>query len=70
MRRLSPDGQSVEYYGYAADLAEEIAHVLGFNYSIVVDKDAQYGSMTNSGEWTGMIGELIRHVSAITQSRD
>ena len=47
------------YEGYNVDLIQEISKILGFNYTIKLVEDGQYGSYDKeTGEWSGMIGEL------------
>lgn len=47
------------YEGYNVDLIQEISKILGFNYTIKLVEDGQYGSYNKeTGEWSGMIGEL------------
>lgn len=47
------------YEGYCIDLIEELALLLGFNYTFRVQEDKKYGSINNvTGEWDGMIREL------------
>ena len=50
------------FYGYCADLAEMVAHSVGYEYHIRLVKDGNYGAPQGNGSWNGMIGELIRHV--------
>ncbi|ESO90626.1 hypothetical protein LOTGIDRAFT_163822 [Lottia gigantea] len=50
------------FSGYAKDLSDHIAKLLGFEYEIRLVKDRKYGSKNpKTKEWNGMIGELIRH---------
>lgn len=53
---------NARYYGYCADLAEEIAELLGFEYELRIVADNKYG-MVEGGQWNGMVGELIDGVS-------
>ena len=47
------------YEGFNVDLIEEISQILGFNYTIKLVADGNYGSFDKvKGEWSGMIGEL------------
>ena len=47
------------YEGFNVDLIEEISQILGFNYTIKLVADGNYGSYDKvKGEWSGMIGEL------------
>ena len=49
-----------KYEGFIIDLAKEIATIVGFNYTIVPTKS--HGSMDKSGQWNGMIRELLEEV--------
>jgi len=69
MEKLPPeDGTILEgnekYEGYCADLAKKIADFVGFDYRIEPVKDEKYGRKNDTtGEWDGMVGALVRHVS-------
>ena len=52
---------SDQYEGFVVDLAREIATIVGFNYTIVPTK--KHGSVDKSGQWNGMIKELLEEVS-------
>ena len=61
----SLDAFNAQYEGYCADLARQIAQQIGFRYRIVPVKDGKYGALDEeTKKWNGMVGELIRHVSA------
>lgn len=49
-----------ELEGYCNDLLSELSKKLGFKYKLHLVKDNRYGSMDSSGNWHGMIGEIIR----------
>ena len=50
---------NARYEGYSVDLVEEISQILGFNYTIKLVDDGNYGSFNKeTGKWNGMIGEL------------
>ncbi|GLD45579.1 probable glutamate receptor [Lates japonicus] len=49
-----------ELEGYCIDLISELSKKLGFKYKLHLVKDNRYGSMDSSGNWNGMIGEIIR----------
>lgn len=51
--------------GYALDLMEKIHQLTGIKYTVHLVKDGNYGS-NRTGEWNGMVGELIRGVSIST----
>lgn len=45
------------------DLLSEVATKLGFKYRVQLVKDGSYGRQDESGNWNGMIGEVMRGVS-------
>ncbi|KAG1670700.1 Glutamate receptor ionotropic, kainate 2 [Nymphon striatum] len=48
------------YYGYGAELIEQIADVLGFKYELFEVEDKNYGMYNQeTKEWNGLIRELI-----------
>uniref|UniRef100_A0A3Q1FK52 Glutamate receptor n=1 Tax=Acanthochromis polyacanthus TaxID=80966 RepID=A0A3Q1FK52_9TELE len=49
-----------ELEGYCIDLISELSRKLGFKYKLHQVKDNRYGSIDSSGNWNGMIGEVIR----------
>lgn len=51
-----------ELEGYCIDLLSELSKKLGFKYKVHLVKDSRYGVMDTSGNWNGMIGEVIRKV--------
>ena len=55
------------YEGYCAELASEIAKIVGFDYIIRLVKDNKYGSKLDDGNWNGMVGELSRGVSVMVR---
>ena len=53
-----------QFEGYCVDMLDQIAKHLGFNYTIKLVDDGQYGAATGpNGEWTGMVKELMDQVS-------
>ena len=51
------------FEGYCVDMLEIIAQHLGFNYTIKLVDDGQYGAPEgDNGEWTGMPRELMDKV--------
>lgn len=48
--------------GYCMDLLTELAKKLGFKYKVHLVKDGAYGRQDESGNWNGMIGEVVRGV--------
>nr|XP_046253943.1 probable glutamate receptor [Scatophagus argus] len=49
-----------ELEGYCVDLISQLSKKLGFKYKLQLVKDNRYGAMDSSGNWNGMIGEVIR----------
>ena len=48
------------FEGYNVDLISEVASILGFNYTIKIVADGNYGSYNEKNKtWNGMIGELL-----------
>ena len=52
-----------KYQGFLIDLLGMIAQRLDFKYELYESPDGNYGSENESGEWNGMIRELIIGVS-------
>ncbi|XP_029434541.1 probable glutamate receptor [Rhinatrema bivittatum] len=46
--------------GYCIDLLSELSKKVGFQYEVNVVKDGKYGMMDSDGNWSGMVGEVIR----------
>ena len=58
---LGRDGNNYCCFGYCIDLLKLLVSDLGFQVRLHVVKDAQYGSKNSTtGQWSGLIGELIR----------
>ena len=47
------------FEGYCVDLLSEVANLLKFEYDIYIVHDGNFGSITENGEWNGLIGELL-----------
>lgn len=48
------------FEGFGIDLIHELSLMLGFRYVFRLQEDGAYGSINNAtGEWNGMIRELI-----------
>lgn len=54
--------RSAELEGYCIDLLKALAAMLHFSYKVKVVGDGQYGAVSPTGNWTGMIGEILRQV--------
>ena len=63
MEKENPTPQE-KYEGFCIDLAKELSKIVGFTYKIELVPDNNYGSIVEeTGEWDGMVGELIKGVS-------
>ncbi|XP_014465850.1 probable glutamate receptor [Alligator mississippiensis] len=52
--------RGTELEGFCMDLLEAISKMLHFNYTVKIVKDRRYGAVSPGGNWTGMIGEVVR----------
>jgi len=53
---------NARYEGFCIDIIDDISKILGFNYTIQEVGDGAYGSINKeTGEWNGMIRELLEH---------
>ena len=57
---------SAELEGYCIDLLKALASMLHFSYKVKVVGDGKYGANSSNGNWTGMIGEILRQVTFIS----
>ena len=52
------------FHGFCIDLLKTVADQLTFNYVIELVPDRKYGALDpNTGEWNGMVRELLQKVS-------
>uniref|UniRef100_A0A8C5WCJ2 Glutamate receptor n=1 Tax=Leptobrachium leishanense TaxID=445787 RepID=A0A8C5WCJ2_9ANUR len=49
-----------EMEGFCVDFLNELSQSLGFNYTMKAVKDGKYGSKDQDGNWSGMVGEIVR----------
>uniref|UniRef100_A0A3Q0SD64 Glutamate receptor n=1 Tax=Amphilophus citrinellus TaxID=61819 RepID=A0A3Q0SD64_AMPCI len=50
------------FEGYCIDLLRELANILGFTFEVHLVEDGKYGAQDeNSGQWNGMVKELMDH---------
>jgi len=56
--------ENSRFEGYCVDLAEILADMLQLRYQLKLVADSKYGASHGNGSWNGMVGELIRKVSA------
>ncbi|KFO94212.1 putative glutamate receptor, partial [Buceros rhinoceros silvestris] len=57
--------RNAELEGYCMDLLKALAAMLHFSYKVKVVGDGQYGAVSPGGNWTGMIGEILRQEADI-----
>lgn len=54
------------FYGFCVDLLDRVAREVGFDYILDLVPDAKYGALdAETGEWNGIVLELMTHVSKI-----
>ncbi len=57
------------FEGFCVDLLRELSGILGFRYEIRLVEDGKYGAFEeSSGQWSGMVRELMDHVSVFVSS--
>jgi hypothetical protein len=52
---------NAQYRGFCMDLLDKLAEICGFNYTIKLVEDGNYGSFVD-GKWNGIVNELIDKV--------
>ena len=52
---------NARFEGFSVDLADHLSNFLGFNYTIKLVDDGNYGSESevSPGNWNGMLGEVM-----------
>lgn len=48
-----------KFYGFAIDLMERVAKDLDFEYEMYVVPDGNFGVELPTGEWNGLVGEVL-----------
>ena len=51
------------FEGFIIDFLNELANMVGFRYRIDLVPDGNYGAKLETGEWNGMVREVIDRVS-------
>merc|ERR1719282_1629427 len=54
---------NARFEGISIDLADEISKLLGFNYTIKLVDDGNYGKEVSPDNWNGMLGEVMDEVA-------
>ena len=66
MERRVAAGETLQgndkYEGFCADLATELAKIVGFSFEIRLVRDGMFGAKSEDGNWNGIVGELMRKV--------
>ena len=58
----------MKYEGYCIDLLTRLQETLGFQYELYVVPDGNFGvEDPKTGQWNGMVGELVHDVSELNQ---
>lgn len=69
MRKKEPNGSestNVRFEGFCIDLLEAIAEDLDFHYELYIVPDKKFGAEDfTTGEWNGLVKELMDKVSSI-----
>lgn len=57
------------FEGFGIELIDELARMLGFNYTFKLQEDKAYGSKNaETGQWNGMVLEIMEDVSTFEMS--
>ena len=58
-----PNGKGNDNYeGFMIELLQKISERAKFTYRITLAPDGKYGAEETRGQWTGMIGEVMKQV--------
>ncbi|NWT55878.1 GLRK protein, partial [Erythrocercus mccallii] len=57
--------RGAELEGYCMELLAALAGMLRFQYRVKVVADGQYGAVSAGGNWSGMVGEILRREADI-----
>ena len=58
-----PERSRHPYKGLCIDLLHELQRRIGFSFDIHLTSDGKYGTQDESGEWNGIIREILDGVS-------
>jgi glutamate receptor, ionotropic, invertebrate len=54
---------NARFYGFCVDLLERVSREVGFDYILDLVPDRKYGAQDPlTGEWNGMVLQLMKHV--------
>ena len=54
---------NARFEGFSVDLADHLSNFLGFNYTIKLVDDGNYGKEVSPDNWNGMLGEVMDEVA-------
>ena len=58
----SKDGE--EFEGFSVDLIKKLQEKLNFHYELYLVPDNKFGARLETGEWNGVVGEILSGVSS------
>ncbi|KAI8493781.1 hypothetical protein Bbelb_287020 [Branchiostoma belcheri] len=58
MKKENEKGE-LEFSGFVKDIVDQLSENMRFEYEMYVVRDGTYGTLTENGTWTGLIGEVI-----------
>jgi len=50
--------------GYCIDFIKELSKHMQFDYDLVIPDDQEFGKRLPNGEWSGLIGDLVKGVGS------
>lgn len=57
------------FFGFCVDILARVASEVGFEYILDLAPDKKYGAKDpNTGEWNGMVFQLMKHVSVAREN--
>ncbi|XP_035668386.1 glutamate receptor ionotropic, kainate 1-like [Branchiostoma floridae] len=59
MMKKENDKGEHEFSGFVKDIVDKLSENMRFDYEMYVVRDGTYGTLTENGTWTGLIGEVI-----------
>lgn len=55
---------NARFYGFCVDILDRVAQQVGFDYILDLVPDRKYGAKDPiTGEWNGMVHQLMKHVN-------
>ena len=65
---LDDKGSVIDTKGFLFDILQELTHSLNFTTVMKTPKDGKWGSKTEKGDYTGLIGDLVHRKTDIAPS--